>query len=621
IGPLGVMISERGLSLTYEGKPVNPKIFDKLQSEGKIPEDMTWDGAVKQAIEVSESLTGKLQAAQAEIAAEHKKLHENDPPPSPERQMTLAWLKGFLGSLVQNYEAFLPQAQPTGMAALMGGGAQAENPAERYKVSILADNSKTKGAPVVFVRTPSFKNLFGEAGGDKQIMMLPTGGMVQTESPGGPTLKSGAFLRANGGFLVLNLMDVLREQGVYESLIRMLRTGKAEITEGGAMSLMMDRGATYGVPAKVKVVLIGSPMLKHLIKNHDKDFPNLFRAAAEFEHSMRIAAESISGYLTFMKNVITRSTGKLMDMTREAMAAVLEQGARMADSNTDLSTSFGSLYSLLQEATYWAREAGRDQVAREDVDKALSERSEREGGMSRRMRELFTSNVFTIETKGEKVGQINALAVMGGEESGFGVPARVTATAFAGGPGGLVVSADQRAGSTGKSFDKALLILEGFLKSVFGKNKLVPAEVRISFEQNYGGIDGDSATQTQIYAALSALSGVPIKQGIAITGSADQFGNVQTIGGVNLKIEGYYAVAKAKGLDGTQGVIIPAANVRNLMLSPEIVEAVRTGKFHLWSVDHISQGVEILTGQPYSEVLKKADARVMGFLAGMKGGK
>ncbi|MBI3299472.1 MAG: AAA family ATPase [Elusimicrobia bacterium] len=603
-GIFGIAIGE-GLAITYEGKPVSPKRFASLKEAGKVDAALTWEALVGAAMAAVQPLSAELEKVQAGIEAEHQKLHENDLPMTADRQRAIEWVQSFAQDLVMGWRAFSTEAEG--------------DPAERYNVGLLVDNAKTKGAPVVFEPTPTFNNLFGYAEDNKKIMMMPNGGMVKREGPGGPTLKAGSFLKANGGFLVLNLLDTLREPGVYQSLMRMIRNGKAEIVEDGLVGLMTAKqGATYPIETKVKVVFIGAPYLKMLLAHNDEDFARLFHAAAEFDNSFKIAADTVKGYLSFMREVVTSGTTNLLDFGREAIAGVLESAAAMAESNEKLTAQFGLVQTLMHEASFWARQAGRELVAREDVDKAVSERVERQGSGRRRMKELYANGIFRVQIAGSEVGQNNGLAVMGD----FGVPSRITYSAYARPGSALIVSADQAANSTGSSFDKSIADIKGFLNNLFGKKRTVPVEVSIAFEQQYGGIDGDSATQTMTYGVLSALSGVKIKQGIAMTGSMDQKGNVQVIGGVNYKIEGYFDVVaemlrlKGREMDGEQGIMIPVANIPDLTLRADIVAAVKAGKFHIWAVSHVSQGVEILTGEPYSEVLRKAELYIASVRAG-----
>ncbi|MFH1724760.1 MAG: Lon-insertion domain-containing protein [Elusimicrobiota bacterium] len=465
---------------------------------------------------------------------------------------------------------------PDIIAVEAGSGAKvkAAMDAERYKVEILIDNSGKKGAPVVFEKSPSVKSLVGAA------------------------------LRANGGFLVVDVMDLLKEQGAYQALMQIIRDGRIAVAAG--------RGESYAIPVRFKTVLTAAPAVKALLAEKDPGFTTTFGTSAEFEKSIGIGGDTVAAYLAFMKRTIAQSAGEILDMARGAIAGALEYAARIAESNQKLSASFGPVAELMSEASFWAKESGRGEVTREDVDKAVSERSERSGAMRRHVLEYYSSDIFRVDIEGSQVGQINGLAVMGD----FGVPTRITFAPYAKPGSDFVVSADERAESAGKHFKKSLGVIKGFIGRTFGIKRAIPVEVSISFEQNYGGIDGDSATQTMIYGTLSALSGVGIKQGIAITGSADQSGNVQVIGGVNHKIEGYFDVAReklrreGKEMTGEQGIIIPAGNIRDLTLRPDIVQAVREGKFNIWAVEHVSQGTEILTGQPYSEVIRKAEAYI-----------
>ncbi|MFA5138984.1 MAG: AAA family ATPase [Elusimicrobiota bacterium] len=600
-----------GLMLTYEGQPVDEEGFNQLKAQGIVAKDADWTLIQREAFTAAQPFIEKFKTMMSALQAEAKALKKKTPPPTQSQMQAVAYTQALLQDVSSAFPLFLSQGQEG-----------VPDASERYLVSVLADNGGRKGAPVIFEKNPNFSNLFGSADDNAKTLMVPGAGMVKQEGIGGPTLNSGAYLKANGGFLVLDLMDVLREPNVYPALSRMIRTGQAEITGGGPMAALLGAGGgeTYQVPAEVKVVLIASPMLRMMLEHYDEDFAGMFKAVAEFQSSLEIASDTIAYYVRTMKRMIELSSGKMMDLTRGAIAAVLEFAARMAESNEKVSTRFGPIRDLLREASYYAKQAGHSQIGRDDVDRAVAERQVRTGGMRERVHSYYNKGIFTLQIEGSAVGQINGLAVMGD----FGVPMRITVRTSANGGGPTFVSADQRAGSTGSSFNKALEVLEGFFEGLFGQKRPIPAKFRISFEQNYGGIDGDSATQTQIYAALSSLAEVPIKQGISITGSADQFGNVQAIGGVNHKIEGYFDVVTAKlksqgkEMTGEQGVIIPESNVGDLALRPDIVEAVKAGKFHIWAVKHVSQGVEILTGLPYSEVLLKANARLNGFGGGMR---
>ncbi|PIP81759.1 MAG: hypothetical protein CO113_16320 [Elusimicrobia bacterium CG_4_9_14_3_um_filter_62_55] len=608
IGPLRIAFTQQGQIVMVYGEKtiVTPKVFEELKAKGVIGAGETFESFVQRALAVAKPLLAEQEAIAEKISAEHAKIHENDPPLSESRKQAVAWLETFVEHLVKNYPAFVSNDSPK--------NPMAGDPQDSVKVSLLTDNANTQGAPVVFEKSPNFSNLFGEAEGGSQMVIMPGLAMpVKRKSPGGPVLKSGSFLKARGGYLVLDLLETLRE-GTYPFLMRMVRSGQATITEGGVQGIATGQGEQYKVDVKgenmVKIVFIASPMMHMMVEHNDEDFSGLFRAAAEFERSFKIAKETIQAFLSFLHTQIQYSGGKLLDMSQSAIAGVLEESAKMAGSNRKLTAQFGAVNSLLLEASHYARKASRDIVEAEDVRQAVDARSARRGSSRKHMLDLFGEGTFHVDIEGEVQGQNNGLAVVGHD---FGVPSRITYEAGVRTGGRLIVSTDQDAHSTGSSFDKSVGVIQGFLKRTFGSRQAIPAEVSIEFAQQYGGIDGDSATQTMTYGVLSAYSGAKIKQGIAMTGSMDQKGNVQVIGGVNEKITGFYDVVvdmlrrQGKELNGEQGVLIPEMNVADLMLRPDIKQAVDEGKFKIWAISHVSQGVEILMDKPYSEVIRDAN--------------
>ena len=563
--------------------------------------------------EAASTIAKKAKAIQdkmAEFVAAAEKAQEalksKKPKAGPEARRVAAYVQSLAQFAAARYKLFLGPIKETddesGLKPVPGS--RPIDPQDFFRVSVLVDNAKQKGAPVVFERNPTYERLFGAADANDRSMIIPSVGLVKTAGPGGPTLKAGSFLKANGGFLVLNVMDALKSPAVWPALMSAVRSGQAEIAEGGLLGVASKKGDVYHVPGKVKVVLIGSPMLQMLLSKHDGDFVANFQSVAQFSPTIKITEEAVGGFLNFLKHAVVGSAGEVMDMTRGAMGRILEQAARLADSNKHFTSQFGALQGLLQEATFWAQKAGRDMMQASDIDTALAAKSDREDVHYKRMSALYQNNVFRVETSGAAVGQINGLAVMGSH----GVQMRITFVAGPGAPG--IVSVDKDAGSTGSSFNKALGNEYSFLMNEFGQKKPLRAQIRVSYEQNYGGIDGDSSTSTTLYGILSALSGVPISQKFAVTGSADQFGNVQAIGGVNEKIEGFFALCSHRGLTGDQGVIIPKINVGGLQLSPEVAAAVKAGTFHIYAVDTVAQGMEILTGVSYQTIKEKAAARL-----------
>ncbi|MDE2491186.1 MAG: AAA family ATPase, partial [Elusimicrobia bacterium] len=591
----------------YEQKPVDEESAAGMIAAGKFTQ-----AEYAEAKAAIEKKAGAIQRKAAEYVAqtqkEEKAAEASRPAPTRQQKRVIAYVQQMANYAASNYKIFLG-IKEGGDGIKPMPGSRPMDPEDFFRVSVLTDNGGRQGAPVVWEQNPTYERLFGAADGNQRNMVIPGVGIVKADGVGGPSFKAGSFLKANGGFLVIRAMDALKNPGVWQALMNAVRTGQAEIAEGGLLGLASMKGEIYHVPAKVKVVLIGSPMIQMLLTQHDEDFAANFQGVAHFQPTIKITEDAVSGFLNFLKHAVAGSAGDVMNMTRGAIGRVLEHAARLADSNQYFTAQFGALYGLLQEASYWAQKQGRQEVRAEDVDTALQAKRDREEVHVKRMMELYEKNVFRVETSGAEVGQINGLAVMGS----FGVPMRITFVAVPG-EGGLV-SIDQQSGPnvTGPSFNKALGNEWSFIVNEFGREKPVHAQIRVSHEQNYGGIDGDSATSTTIYGMLSALSGVPIKQNFAVTGSADQFGNVQAIGGANEKIEGFFALCKARGLTGDQGVILPKANVADLQLSPEVSQAIKDGKFHIYAVSNVRQGIEILTGVPYATIKAKAEARLAEF--------
>jgi len=601
------------VAYTHGGESLSKEKVAKLMEAGLTPAEFKRiQGALSAAVE---PLLAEFKTKNKEFGTAQQELAKSQPAAAPTQEQLKAasYVKMLLQFSAANHQIFMGKIGSSSDDEEGGGikDAPGQKPMDAddfFEASVLSSNGGKTGAPVVWVKNPTLDKVFGKADDNRRTMIIPGVGLVKGGAPGGPTLIGGAIQQAEGGFLVLDFMDVLRAPGLYQALMAAAKTGEASMVEGGLQSLMNGKNESYHVPSKVKIVLIGSPSLRMMVARQDPDFAMNFQASADFESSLAVSEESVAGYVQFFKKAVMSLAMELKqdatNLTQDAMSALVEQGARMADSNKKLTAQFGALYSVVREATYWAQQAGRKEVRREDVETALNTRVERDEVYRRHLLQVYKDNVFVVETTGKKVGQINGLAVMGS----FGVPMRITVVPSAAAGAGGIISVDRNAGpsQTGSSFNKALGVVEGFLQNLFAQKRPFPARLSISYEQNYGGIDGDSATTTEIYSILSALSGVGIGQNFAVTGSADQFGNVQAIGGVNHKIEGFYELAKARGLTGDQGIVIPQANVADLQLSPEVVQAVKDGKFHIYAVSHVSQGLEILTGVAYSEILAKA---------------
>ncbi len=460
----------------------------------------------------------------------------------------------------------------------------------RYEVNVVVDNSHTEGAPVVFESNPTFTNLIGRIERRAQFGALLTDFTM---------IRVGSLAKANGGYLVLNVEDVLRNPFVYEALKRAIRDREMRVE---------DLAERYGVfatqtlkpepiPIKTKVILLGNPVWYQLLFAYDEDFAKIFKVRADFDHQTD-REESRNMQLA---GFIARFVGEesLPHMDRTAVAAIIEQASRLVEDQEKLSLRFSDLTDLMRESAYWARQDEAETISAAHVEKAIDEQEFRASLVKDRVQELLEREILLVDTAGEAVGQINGLAVHMMGHHAFGRPSRITAAVHLGRAG--VINIERRARLSHSTHDKGVMILSGFLGERYAQERPLSLSATLTFEQSYGEISGDSASSTELYCMLSALAKVPIKQGIAVTGSVNQKGEVQAIGGANHKIEGFFATCERRGLNGEQGVMIPAANVQHLMLRRDVVEAVEAGKFHVWAVDHVDQGIEVLTGMPAGE--------------------
>jgi predicted ATP-dependent protease len=462
---------------------------------------------------------------------------------------------------------------------------------ERYTVNLLVDNCEQCGAPVVFEANPTYNNLFGRV---DHVMQM--GGVATTNFT---LIKSGALHRANGGYLVVNARDVLLSPFSWDALKRCIRNSEIKIEDilEQYRIITMVSIKPDPIPMQAKIIMIGSPWIYYLLFYMEPDYRKFFKVKADFDSRVNRNPEVVKDYALFVSSHCKKEN--LLPFDRSAVAGIIEYSCRMVEDQGKFSTQFMEIADLIREADFWARRAGGTTVTGAFVKQAVEEKIYRSNRVEERLQELFDEGTLLVDTSGGEVGQVNGLSVMTMADYTFGRPSRVTARVFLG-RGGMV-NIEREVKLSGPIHDKGVLILTGYLGGKFAHDKPLSFSASICFEQSYEGIEGDSASSTELYALLSVLSGAPIRQGIAVTGSVNQLGMVQPIGGVNYKIEGFFAVCKSKGLTGEQGVMIPRSNVRNLMLKDEVVDAVRDGKFHIWSVETIDQGIEILTGIPAGE--------------------
>lgn len=464
-----------------------------------------------------------------------------------------------------------------------------DDPFKRYAVNLIIDHSKTQGAPVIVEESPSYSRLVGRIEGEVRMGALHTDFTM---------IKPGALHRANGGYLVLRVTDLLSNPGAWEGLKRALNSNEIRIEESmirqGLGILTPQTVEPEPIPLNLKVIMLGSPTLYYLLYQYEEDFPELFKIKADFASTMPRNHETEMEYATFI--AARCHENGLPHFTPTAVGEMIEYGSRMADDQRKLSTVFGHISDLVHEAAYWARKAGSKTVKPAHVIQAIEERRYRNNLYEELVQERITERTIFIDTEGAIVGQINGLSVVGLGDYAFGQPSRITARVYMGKDS--VVDIEREVEMSGPIHDKGVLILQGYLGGQYAFDHPLSLSASITFEQNYGGVEGDSASSTELYALLSALSGYPIKQSLAVTGSVNQRGEVQPIGGANEKIEGFFDVCNARGLTGEQGVLIPKTNVSHLMLRPAVADAIRKRKFHVYAVETIDQGIELLTDVP-----------------------
>ena len=457
----------------------------------------------------------------------------------------------------------------------------------RYKVNLFVNNSEVQNAPIINETNPSFYNLIGATEYKNEM------GVLKTDFT---QIKPGSLHMANGGFLLLHAKEILTQPYAWDALKRALKTGEINIEN---ISQQMGLAVTTTlkpepIPLDIKVLLIGDAYTYSLLFQYDEDFKKLFKVMADFDIEMDRSDENTHKMAQFIATHCKEQDLKPFD--RSAVCRIIQYSSRLADSQKKLTSRFSQVVEILYEADAWARLDGSEIVTVEHVEKAIQEKINRNNKYEEKLNELFEEGTLLMDVTGEAVGQINGLVVMGTGEHSFGKPTRITVSTYRGKAG--IINIEREVAKSGPIHSKGVYVLSGYLGSKYAQEHPISLTVSISFEQNYSMIDGDSASSTELYGILSSIAQVPIKQGIAVTGSVNQKGNIQPIGGVNEKIEGYFDVCKIMGFTSDQGVIIPKQNIQNLMLKDEIINAVKEGDFHIYAISHVEEGIEILTGIP-----------------------
>lgn len=456
---------------------------------------------------------------------------------------------------------------------------------KRYKINMLIDNSEAEGAPVVLADNPTYYNLIGKVEYETRM------GMLSTDFT---KIKPGYLHQANGGYLIIQSKDILSNSFAWEALKRALKRNRIRIEnmgeQFGGQSATSLKPET--IPLDVKIIMIGGSDIYNILYSYDEDFRELFKIRADFDTEMKNNEENLKRLSSFIRTRC-RQDG-LRDFDRTAVAKVVEYSARLVGHQDKLSTRFNQLVEVLYEADTWAELDGDQVVSSRHVKKAIDEKQYRSSLYEEKLAESMATGDILIDTEGEKIGQVNGLAVYQMGEYSFGKPTRITASTYAGQSG--IINIERESEMSGRIHNKGVYILSGYLGETFAKKHPLSLSANLAFEQSYGGVDGDSASSTELYALLSSLAEVPIKQSLAVTGSVNQKGEIQPIGGVNEKIEGFFDTCKARRLTGEQGVLIPHQNVKNLMLKDEVIDAVKDGMFHIYQVHTVEEGIELLTG-------------------------
>lgn len=586
---LAVRMTMGGLMLVpiRDGKPMSDKEVEALseddkreirESQGEVAEHAS--ALTSRQQELQRRIQSQIKQLEREFAARYIDPLVRDVARMHQHPRVHAWLEAAKAHMVHHLEHFRPldDEGERGLLALASADRLAP-----YRVNVVVDNGGLEGAPIVIENCPNYKNLFGVL--DRQVDGLGRGHVDFTR------IRAGSLLRAAGGYLVFDILDALVEPAVWKELKRIIKSGTLTIQEYEPMGIFaISALQPEAIPLNVKLVACGLPRLYHMLYLLDEDFREVFKVKAELDpHMVRDHEEGMKlGRLVASMDVRPFDAGGVAELVRA--------GARMAGDRRKLTAELGEIADIVREADYWADRQAAMRVRAEHVRTALDERVYRSDLVAARLGELVEDGTLRVTVEGEVAGQINAMSVVDLGDYAFGRPLRVTAGIGVGTAG--LINIERESKLSGSTYDKSMLILEGYLRSKYANDHPLALSASLAVEQSYGMIDGDSASVAELLCLLSALAETALRQDIGVTGSVNQWGQVQAVGGVNEKIEGFYDVCCIGGLTGNQGVLIPASNVRNLILRPDVVEAVERGHFRVWAIDHVDRGLELLSGLP-----------------------
>jgi len=592
-----VQVSSRGHIFfvpVVDGKPLQrPQDFSALSDEDRLDIEKRQQELSAEMERVSRKQQELMREMEADIRAIERRFCERLLRPLLQRiehelanEEVHVYLEEVRNHALNNLDDF-KELPPVSFAMPFMPAPRERDPYLEYDINIVVDNAQTNGAPILVESAPTYLNLFGTI-----ERVVDRFGRVVTNFT---RIKSGSFLRAHGGYLIFSLDDAITEPAVWKVLKRTLRSGRIEMETYEPFALFSASGLKpEPVKVNTKVIVVGSAFLYHLLYAWDEDFHEMFKVRADFNPVMRRDQEHQLAYGQWVGNLCNEEG--LPHFDPSGIERLIEFGARQAGDREKVLASYASIADLVREAAFWARKEDRQLVSARHVEKALESRVFRSNRIEEDIRELIANGTILVDITGKKVGQVNGLSVMDIGGYAFGRPTRVTASVGMGQAG--IINIERESRLSGSIHDKGMLILAGYLRNRFGRNHPLAISASLCFEQSYSGVEGDSASSTELYALLSRLTDIPLRQDIAVTGSVNQWGEVQAIGGVNEKIEGFYDVCRVIGLTGAQGVIIPEANVRHLILRRDVIDAVAEGRFHIYPVRTVDAGLEILTGIP-----------------------
>ncbi|QQS36759.1 MAG: AAA family ATPase [Ignavibacteriales bacterium] len=577
-----------------DGKPVPVYQFEELVQEGKVTKDDAQSvikkynsyqpelqSLFKKGLQLSQEFQEqliKLERGASEIVVRGILSSLRERYPDPKVVLYLNHVEENILDNIQIFKGIKPEGDTSPEGFLI-------DYFKEYDVNVILDNSESSNCPVIIETSPTFTNLFGTI----EKVNDGHGGWYSDFTK----IKAGSLLKANGGFLVLNVLHLFEEAAVWKTLKRVLTYRKLEIQESPAMfSFSSSILKPEPINIETKVILLGSQYIYSLLADREYDFKKMFKVKADFDYEIPRTDKVLVEYARVIKKLIEEES--LLEFDKTAIAHLMEISAVFAGHKNKLTTRFSKIADVAREASFWAKDDGFDIVSGAHVKKAFEIAKDRHGMLESKIDSMIKEKTLLLDTDGERIGQINGLAVYGADFYSFGRPTRITATVSLG--SGTIINVEREAGMSGRHYNKGVLIISGYFRETFGQNLPLSFNANLVFEQSYGTVDGDSASCAEIFALLSTLSGLPLKQSLAVTGSLNQKGDVQPIGGVNEKIEGFYDVCKSNGGVKNHGVIIPAQNVQELMLKEEILNDVKKKNFHIYPITRVEEGIELLTG-------------------------